>query len=251
VTPTKTICLAIALTLTAVACKDPQSQAPPPVAATPVDAATAGTIAVAVRYSGAVPQPQAINMSSTPGCAQLHQEPVYDRAVAVNGDHLANVIVWIDKGLEGWVLAPPSKPLVFDQKGCVYQPRVGAAMVGQPVEFLNSDSEAHNVHGRPSVVSSWNFMMSRAGSQRTLYFDKPEVGIAIGCDIHPWMKAFLCVVPNPYFGVSDDDGRVVLASVPPGSYTLSSWHETLGRQDRPVTLAPKGEVAVEVAYAAK
>jgi plastocyanin len=230
-------------------CTDPSSEPPEPVAATPVNPQTAGRIAVRVRYTGPVPEPKAINMASTPGCAQLHPEPVFERSLEVDDGGLKNAVVWIEEGLEGWVFAPPAEPAVLDQKGCIYEPRVAAAMVGQPVQFLNSDPEAHNVHGRPQVVRSWNFMMSRQGSERTLYFDKPEIGIRIGCDIHPWMMAFLSIVPNPYFGVSGAGGEVEFAGVPPGDYGLAVWHETLGTQKQRVTVAPKGSAEVEISYA--
>lgn len=225
------------------ACKDSSSEPPAPVAATPVNPATAGSISVQVRYTGPVPEPKTINMASTPGCAQLHDEPVLDRSLVVTQGALADAVVYVKSGLEGWVLAPPSKPMKFDQKGCVYEPRVGAAMVGQAVEFENSDTEAHNVHGKPSVVSAWNFLISRPGQRRTVYFDKPEIGIPIGCDIHPWMKAFLCVVSNPYFAVTGKDGLAQLSGLPPGDYTVAVWHETLGTLERKITLPPKGEVS--------
>lgn len=230
------------------ACKDSSSEPPKPVAATPVNPATAGSISVQVRYAGEVPEAKPINMASTPGCAKLHDEPVFDRSLVVTQGALANAVVYIKEGLEGWVMSPPSKVAKFDQKGCLFEPRVGAAMVGQAVEFENSDPEAHNVHGKPTAVSAWNFMISRQGQTRTLYFDKPEMGIPVGCDIHPWMKAFLCVVPNPYFAVTGKDGLAQLQGVPPGEYTIAVWHETLGTLLRKITLAPKGEVSEGFTY---
>jgi len=229
-------------------CKDSTSEPPPPVVATPVDAATAAQVSVRVRYAGAVPEQKPINMASTPGCASQHPEPVYDRTLVVAGGNLANAVVWIKDGLQGWVFAPPAQSAKLDQKGCLYVPRVAAAMIGQGVEFLNSDPEAHNVHGRPEVLSGWNFMMSRQGSTRTLYFDKPEMGIQIGCDIHPWMRAYLCVLPNPYFGVTGDDGLVNLKGVPPGEYTIGVWHESLGTLEQRIALTPKSELAMEMVY---
>jgi hypothetical protein len=168
--------------------------------------------------------------------------------LVVNGGNLANAVVWIKDGLQGWVFAPPAQPVILDQKGCLYVPRVVAGMVGQPVEFRNSDPEAHNVHGRPRVVGGWNFMMSRQGAERTLYFDKAEMGVQVGCDIHPWMKAFLCIAPNPFFGVTGADGLVSLAGVPPGEYGVAVWHESLGTLEQRVTLQPRGELALEMPY---
>lgn len=229
-------------------CSD--SSVPPrqAVVATPVDPATAGRIRVDVKYAGAVPTPKVFDMRIAPQCAAAHQEPVYDQSFLVQDGHLANAVVWIKQGLEKWVFAPPRAAVVIDQKGCVYQPHVAAAMVGQAVEFVNSDPEAHNVHARPQVVRGFNFLMSRQGSKRTETFDKPEVAIPVGCDIHPWMSAYVAVVANPYFAVTPADGSVTLANVPPGQYVIAVWHEKLGTNEQRATLDPRGSLSLEFSY---
>jgi len=238
----------VVLTIFLAACSD--SSAPPTkaVVPTPVDPATAGTILVDVKYARTPPAPQVVNMQSAPQCAAAHAEPVYDPSLLAQNGQLANAVVWIKRGLTHWVFAPPSQPVVIDQKGCVYQPHVSVAMVGQAVEFVNSDTEPHNVHGRPQQVASWNFLMSRQGASRTLYFDKPEVGIPVGCDIHPWMRAYLTVVDNPYFAVTPANGDVTLAQVPPGDYVIAAWHEKLGTKEQRVTLPPSGSVRVQLSF---
>ena len=240
----------ILLSLAALAgCSD--SSAPPKqaVVATPVDPATAGTIRIDVTYIGAVPTPKEFDMRIAPQCAAQHKEPVYDNSLVVEGGHLANAVVWIKSGLEKWVFAPPTEPVLIDQKGCVYHPHVAAAMVGQPVEFVNSDPEAHNVHARPQVANPFNFLMSRQGSKRTLTFDKAEVAVPVGCDIHPWMSAYVAVVGNPYFAVTPANGSVTLANVPPGEYVVGVWQEKLGTKEQPVTLAPRGAASIQFGYA--
>jgi len=121
-------------------------------------------------------------------------------------------------------------------------------MVGQAVEFVNSDPDPHNVHGQPGVVSGWNFIIAKQGSSRTVTFDKPEVGIPVGCDIHPWMRAYLSIVPNPYAAVTPADGAVTLKQVPPGDYVVAVWHEKLGTQEQRLTLAPSGTATVQFIY---
>jgi plastocyanin len=230
-------------------CSD--SSAPPKqtVVATPVDPATAGTIHVDVSYTGAVPTPKIFDMHIAAQCAAQHQEPVYDSSLLVQDGHLANTVVWIKEGLEKWVFAPPAETVVIDQKGCLYHPHVAAAMVAQPVEFVNSDPEAHNVHASPQVVSGFNFLMSRQGSKRALMFDKPEVAVPVGCDIHPWMSAYVAIVANPYFAVTPANGSVTLANVPPGEYVIAAWHEKLGTKEQRVTLEPRGAASLQFAYA--
>jgi len=231
-------------------CSD--SSAPPKqtVVATPVDPATAGTIRVDVAYSGTVPPPKEFDMRIAPQCAAQHQQPVYDNSLLVEGGRVANAVVWIKGGLEKWVFAPPAEPVVVDQKGCVYHPHVAAVMVGQAVEFVNSDPEAHNVHARPQVVTPFNFLMSRQGSKRTLTFDKAEVAVPVGCDIHPWMSAYVAVVGNPYFAVTPANGSVTLANVPPGEYVVGVWQEKLGTKEQRVTLEPRGTASLQFAYTA-
>ncbi|MBI3784574.1 MAG: hypothetical protein HY270_14365 [Deltaproteobacteria bacterium] len=225
-------------------CSDSSSTSPP-VVGTPVDPATAGSIRIEVVYKGDPPAAKEISMRSAPQCAAAHDGPVYDQSLLVTDHHLQNAVVWIKKGLDSWVFSPPSEPVMIDQKGCLYEPRVAAAMVHQPIVFRNSDAEAHNVHGRPQILSTWNFMMSRPGATRTLTFDKPEVGVPIGCDIHPWMAGSITVVGNPYFGVTKADGIVNLTKVPPGDYVVGVWHEKLGVKEQPVTLSPSGTASLK------
>jgi plastocyanin len=217
---------------------------------TPVDLSTAGSIQVQVSYSGSPPTPKVVNMSGTPACAALHQEPVLDQSVVVANGRLANAVVYITSGLGERAFAAPAAPVVIDQKGCLYDPHVVGVMVGQPLQFRNSDQEAHNVHGRPKHVEAWNFLMSRPNSARDVTFERPEVGIPVGCDVHPWMRAYVSVFDNPYFAVTPSDGTVTLTPVPPGDYVVAVWHETLGTLVRPVALPASGTATVEFAYRA-
>jgi plastocyanin len=223
--------------------------APPPAAttATTVDPATAATIEVSVSYAGAPPAPRELNLRSTPACAAAHSGPVYDQSVVVRDGHLANVVVWISKGLEGRAFAPTTDPVVIDQRGCLYVPHVAAAMVGQPVEFLNSDTEAHNVHGKPQA-NGWNFLMNRRSAPRRIVVKTSEIAIPVGCDIHPWMQAYLAVIPHPFFGVTGEGGTVRLQGVPAGTYVVSAWHERLGTKEQPVTVEPRATGSVQIRY---
>ena len=240
----------VGLAVALAACSDATPTGEPAAGTTTVDPATAGTIDVQVRYAGPAPTAQPLNMRSAPQCAAAHTEPVLDPSLVVQDGRLVNAFVWIKKGFEGKTFTAPTDPVTMDQKGCMYVPHVVGAMVSQPVTFLNSDPEPHNVHGRPEVVTPWNFMTSRQGSSRSITFDRSEVAVPVGCDIHPWMRGYVGVVDHPYFGVTPASGAVTLAKVPPGTYTVGVWHETLGTQEQVVTLDKSGAVKLEFVFPA-
>ena len=122
----------------------------------PIDPATAGSIEGTVHLIGKAPERIEIDMAQDPACAMspygknLTEGIVSQKDGATTGK-LANVYVYVKDGLGNKVFAAPMEPAVLDQKGCRYVPHVLAAMVGQPIEFRNSDPTMHNVHMQPTV----------------------------------------------------------------------------------------------------
>lgn len=55
-------------------------------------------------------------------------------------------------------------------------------------------------------------------------FDRPGV-IEIRCADHPRIRAFLVVKENPYFAVTDAQGRFRISDLPQGRYKLQAWYE--------------------------
>jgi hypothetical protein len=129
--------------------------------------------------------------------------------------------------------------VVLDQKGCRYTPHVLGVQVGQPLEVLNSDPTLHNVHALPTANREFNTGQPLAGMKHTHRFSTREVMVPFKCDVHPWMRAFIGVLDHPYFGVTTADGTFRLEGLPPGTYTVEAWHETLGMQTQSVTIGAK------------
>jgi uncharacterized membrane protein/plastocyanin len=204
-----------------------------------IDAAAVGSIHGVVHLDGVPPAPAELTLPS--GCAAGHAGPVYGEAVVAHDGKLANAFVWLGKGAEAWAAPPaPKAPIVVDQHGCTYAPHVLGAQVGQPVTFLNSDPLLHNVDVASTHRAPYNLSMPAPGMKLTRTFDQTELMVRVKCDVHPWMSAWIGVLPHPWFAVSDADGAFSIAGVPPGDYVLEAWHETYGRLSVPVTVAAKG-----------
>jgi plastocyanin len=199
-----------------------------------------------VRFEGAVPPPRPVRMSSDPGCLPAG-EGATSEALLVGADGgLQNVFVYVKSGLGDARFPVPSTPVLLDQDGCRYTPHVFGVQVGQPVSISNSDRTLHNVHTVPRANAGFNFGQPTGVPAVTRVFNEPEIMVPFKCDVHPWMSAYLGVVPHPFFAVSTADGGFEIAGLPAGTYTLEAWHEELGVQTMEVTV--DGTSAAEAAF---
>jgi hypothetical protein len=67
-------------------------------------------------------------------------------------------------------------------------------------------------------------------------FDKPELSIPVGCDVHPWMRAYIHVLSNPFFAVTKDDGTYEIKGLPAGEYEIEALHAKAGSASQKVTV---------------
>ncbi|HEY8132484.1 MAG TPA: carboxypeptidase regulatory-like domain-containing protein [Thermoanaerobaculia bacterium] len=217
-------------------------------AAAPVSAEGA-TITGVVKFQGAPPLMPALQMSADPYCASQHAgAPAKDEEVVLGpGGELANVFVYV-KNISG-NYPPPSTPVVLDQHGCQYHPHMIPIQVGQPLQIKNSDATLHNIHALPNVNSQFNEGQPVQGMVSTKKFDKAEITpFKVKCDVHGWMKAWMAVMPNPFYSVSQANGTFTISNLPPGQYTIVAWHEKYGSKEQQVTVAPKESKAVDFTF---
>jgi len=147
-------------------------------------------------------------------------------------------VVYVD-AISGKTFPAPAEHPVIDQKGLVYQPHVTAVLVGTTVDFLNSDSVAHNVFWSSiggNKKLGHNLGTWPKGEKKSFKFDAPGA-VPILCNVHPEMSAYLVVVPTPYFATSDQAGNYKIENVPDGSYTVIAWHEGAKNQSKPVSVS--------------
>jgi plastocyanin len=211
--------------------------APATVVANPVDPATAGGLKGSIKLEGTPPASQTINRKSDPYCEQQGEARTQNFVVSDGG--LQNVFVYVKDGLEGVKFPVPTTPVVLDQKGCTYAPRVFGIQAGQPLEILNSDETLHNIHALPMNNREFNRGQALKGLKQTHVFTTAEVMVPFKCDVHNWMNAWVGVLNHPFYAVSGQGGAFDIQNLPPGTYTIEAWHEKLGTQMQMVTIGPK------------
>ena len=233
-----------ALALAVVACggEAKEETAPPATTAAAYGAGTAGAAALGngaitgkIAFEGTAPAPEKVKVSADPKCQSMHPQGLEKQAVEVKGGGLAHVFVWVKSGVSGSYPAP-AEPVVLDQQGCTYHPHVIGVQTAQSIKIRNSDETLHNIHPRPTLNREFNIGQPRQGMESTKSFDKQEIMIPVGCDVHPWMRAYISVVSHPFFAVSKEDGTYEIEGLPAGDYEIEAYHEKLKAQTQKVTV---------------
>ena len=211
------------------------------------DLSQAGSVAGKVSFGGGTPKNARIRMDADPVCVKEHSGIVRSQDVLIgDGGALLNTFVWVKSGLEQYGFDTPSEPVTLDQKGCIYTPHVLGIQTRQKLQVLNSDGTTHNVHPLPRNNREWNQSQRAKGKPLIRSFPRAEVMIPVKCNVHPWMKAYIGVVPHPYYAVTGSDGAFSIPNLPPGDYVIEAWHEKFGVQEQQVTV--QASEAKEVSF---
>ena len=169
----------------------------------------------------------------------------------------ADILVYVVK-------APPVQEdlsktkFIMDQQNLTFNPHILPVPVGATVHFPNNDKVEHNIFSL-SRTKKFNLGSYKPGESKTVMFDKPGI-VELRCDVHAEMAAYIMVLKNPYFAVTDDQGRFEIPDLkqleqsgikdikdlPEGNYILKTWHEKLKTQKQKITIPKNEDVTVEI-----
>ena len=195
-----------------------------------------GTIVGHVRLMGPSPGNTVIRMGLDPFCAKLTRgKQVVQQTVVMSQDGgLANVFLYVQGSFPQTPV--PAGPVVIDQQGCIYQPRVIGARVGQTLQIKNGDQTLHNLHAVSEKGNEFNVGQPMSGMVYQSQLKSEEIMLHLACDVHRWMTGFVGVVNHPYFAVTGEGGAFTISNVPAGKYTVQAWHERYGPITQTVTV---------------
>lgn len=152
------------------------------------------------------------------------------------GDPVQDAVVYAVATAPAEKVVPAPEPVVIDQVDKEFVPYVTAVPVGTRVAFPNRDQIRHHVYSF-SEAKAFEIPLYKGMPPELVEFDAPGE-VALGCNIHDWMKAWIFVSETPYFGVTDAEGAAEL-ELPSGDYRVEVWHprrkgdpETSGRHLR-------------------
>lgn len=219
-----------------------------------VEVASGGSISGMARFDGKAPDPKRILITKDHdvcGKGERLIEEVSLSATAKSG--LLNVVVYLEGIKEGKAWGNPSEGPLLIQQGCRFRPAVSVVRKGVGLDILNSDPVAHNIHAYELIGRTRRTLFNQSQPNRGDRFSetiklRKSNEIKVECDVHNFMHAWMFAAENPYYSVTDAEGRFLIEDIPPGDYKVTAWHPTLGTQSKTMKVPPKGQAKAQFGF---
>jgi hypothetical protein len=197
-------------------------------------------------YVGSPPGPFVIWVKKN---ADVFGEKLPDERILVSRTgKIKNVLVTIEGIKEGkrW---PEHRPRLINRGGR-FVPHLQVVRTGSQLEVINQDPVLHNTHSYLDGKTLFN--LAQPNKDQVIRRPLKRSGLVdLMCDSHDWMNGWIAVLDHPYFAITGEDGTYAIPDVPPGTYTLTAWHEKLGKKQVQVTVKGKEQKKVDFAFSGK
>lgn len=238
-----------------------------------------GRLIGAVTLEGKIPKPKGYNLTTLPDqvyCGRISDGRGWRLLQPFNvsaAGEFRDVVVYLEGLEKGKAFASFRTPRV-EAMDCRFLPFTTVVREKQDVVVVNMDPVMHDIQAYetsqlgPRVLFNVPLPMNQQHprdlkdrSDAALYHKhlagepmKQLVGLTKGrrvfvmqCGFHAYMESWGLAVENPYYAITDQDGRFEIGDIPPGTYKMLVWHPYLGgTKEQTITIQPKGHAKVDV-----
>ena len=169
----------------------------------------------------------------------LNAAPFNVRVVDSSGRPVRDAVVTLYPTGSAARPARPGGHFVIAQQNLQFHPFLTVIPVGADVSFPNLDPTKHHVYSF-SPAKKFELKLFAKDQSRTVHFDKAGV-VALGCNIHDQMSAFIVVTDSAWTSRTNAQGMATFVDAPNAPGRLTVWH--------PYLRAPGGELQQQVAAA--
>jgi plastocyanin len=156
--------------------------------------------------------------------SSLAATPLTVRVLDTSGRPVRDAVVTLSPS--GAARAPrPGGRYMVSQQNLQFHPFLTIVPVGADVSFPNLDPTKHHVYSF-SAAKRFELKLFAKDQSRTVHFDKPGV-VALGCNIHDGMSAFIFVTDSAWTARTNAQGLASFADAPNAGGRVTVWHPYL------------------------
>jgi len=171
--------------------------------------------------------------------APLAAAPLTVRVVDASGRPVRDAVVTLYPAGAAARPAHAGGRYVISQQNMQFHPFLTIVPVGSDVSFPNFDNTKHHVYSF-SPAKKFELKLFAKDQSRIVHFDKAGV-VALGCNIHDQMSAFIVVTDSAWTARTNGQGLVTFADAPNAPGHLTVW--------QPYLRAPGGQIVQAVSPA--
>ena len=209
--------------------------------------ANSGKITGSVEFDGTPPADTAIIVPADQnGCGK----PLVVQLLARANGKIANAVVWLTDARQGRPL-PNDRRFQLTNDNCAWNPQIQTAVTGGALNVVNYDPLAERAYATDVSTGDTVAIAPFTDDGQVIPYDKllrtPAV-LEFSVESRPMSRAWVVVMDQPYFAVTDSHGAFTIDSVPPGIHHIRAWHPMLGVADGTVTVAPNGTATADLRF---
>ena len=238
-----------------------------------------GSLSGTLFLEGQVPRPKGYNLITLPDqvyCGRISDGQGWRLLQPFNvgqAGQFRDVVVYLENIEKGKSFSHVHAPRI-EAKDCQFVPFTTVVREKQDVVVVNMDPVMHDIQAYetsqlgPRVLFNVPLPMNpqhprdlKDRSDAALYHKhlagepmKQLVGMTKGrrvfvmqCGFHAYMESWGLAMENPYYALTDQDGRFEIGAIPPGTYKMVIWHPYLGgTKEQTITIQPKSQAKVEI-----
>src|SRR3954452_8533954 len=161
----------------------------------------------------------------------LAAAPLAVRVVDSSGHPVRDAVVTLYPSAGARPLHASGRYVISQQK-LQFHPFLTIVPAGSDVSFPNLDPTKHHVYSF-SAAKRFELKLFARDQSRTVHFDKAGI-VALGCNIHDQMSAFIFVADSAWTARTNAQGLAIFNDAPGAPGRVTVWH--------PYLRAPGGSV---------
>lgn len=239
-----------------------------------------GQLVGTVVLEGQVPRPKGYNLITLPDrfyCGRISDGQGWRLLQPFNvgpAGQFRDVVVYLENVEKGKAFSPEQTSRI-EAKDCQFVPFMTVMREKTDVVVVNMDPVMHDIQAYETSQLGPRMLfnvplpinahhprdLNDRGADAALYhkhqpgepirqfvnLTKGRKVFVMQCGFHAYMESWGLAVQNPYYAMTDQDGRFEISDIPPGTYKVVVWHPYLnGMREETVTIQPNGLAKIDI-----